>query len=1495
MTTLAEASVQVVADNDGFDRRLVQQIEDAGGAADRASRTLGRRLGATLGEQMGQSLARSTRNLQAPLSRLRGSFDQLTRSLSRTLDPASRSTLTLARNLGRVQGAAQAAGRTVQTLGDAVTTTVEVGRDGMRLLAAGINQVGVSASEANTRAFRLGQTLNQVGTRVRGVFEGLPSTLSDIGSGLSRAHTSLTRMSQTLARVGAVGVASLGAVGAALLALPAVASLAATTAAGAFGTGIAAIGIIAAAQSEEVQEEFTTLGERIVEIFTGISGPIERALSSLASDLTGLFDDLAPNFERSFATLGPALEGFFSDITGSLRSLGPLSETASDAFAELLEVLGPALAGSVERLATSLDALFRASDPDFFADTVVFIVDFTAALIDLITWLSQARAGLADDLAPAARALEPLVSGLAEGLRIAGEAALEFGGAFLDAAVPAVAELEPLMADLGTAFEVAGGLIAGVLDDLTPVLDALQPFVEGFVEGFQQARDVIIGFFSELLGELGPVEGALESFAEWLGENEELVRLLGVAVGSVVGVLVTYRAAALAASIASGLFSTAVRGVGVAIRSIPVIGWIITAIGLLIVVVQQLWERSETFRDVVTGAWEQVSSVLERVWEDIQEIFEAFGEAWDRLVEASQADTGIGRVWEGIQDAVTTAWEVIQPIFDQIGETWDFLVGLLTGDRSLADAGELIGSYFENLGTIGENIAGFLIRQLERVPGLVLDALGFLGDTVAPWLIEQLAELPGLAAEGLGELAEFIGGWFSDLPDRIAELVGATDGWLPWLSDLAGEATERLQGLGESIAEYIQTIPDIIAENVDPEAVLEWLREAPGRIVEFMSEYGPQILRGLAIALGIVVAGIPALFAGLLASILFVLGVIAYELLQWAASAFTAMMERAGQAVGEGISSLVEWFQGLPDRLLGAVAGLTGRLVAWGAGAVTSLRTALTTRINALQTWWRTTWEGIFGGVRTLWNNFITWAGGAAGRLRDAIMGPISTLSRRMVSAFNSARQGIQRAWAAVRSAVATPIEWVVNTVYNQWIRGVWGRVVDKFGGSRLPEYTVKFAKGGVFPGYTPGRDVHAVPMAAFSGGESVLRPEVTRAWGARTTHWLNKLARSGGVGAVRRALAMLFGGYNPFTGSQVPRMSGGGRGGGGFAQRFASGGIVNSIGGAGADAWKWLTARTDDFADGMLDFLLDPKGTLQAIFNQIVNLGKMPGGGTAWGELIKRLPRKIIDMIVERAKELFAFDGDWTGVGGSVGGRLGAALAFAKAQAGKPYVWGGVGPRGYDCSGFISAIHNVIVGKRPYSRRYTTHPFTGSSFGGFRRGVPSPFMIGVTHANVGHMAGTLLRTNVESRGSAGVVVGPRARGWNNSLFTHRYGLSGAANPRSTRMDGEGILYDTGGWLQPGISLLGNFTRKPESIRTWAQEKNVSRMVKLLQDRVPLRGEPLVPESRRNEFARMLSREGLAVGAGTIVNAPITLNAPFADPELVAARVVDRLVQKAGV
>lgn len=111
-----------------------------------------------------------------------------------------------------------------------------------------------------------------------------------------------------------------------------------------------------------------------------------------------------------------------------------------------------------------------------------------------------------------------------------------------------------------------------------------------------------------------------------------------------------------------------------------------------------------------------------------------------------------------------------------------------------------------------------------------------------------------------------------------------------------------------------------------------------------------------------------------------------------------------------------------------------------------------------------------------------------------------------------------------------------------------------------------------------------------------------------------------------------------------------------------------------------------------------------------------------------------------------------------------GRALGFAKAQVGKPYEWGGVGPHGYDCSGFMSAILNVIQGRNPYSRRGTTGTFP---WPGFSPGMGG-FAIGSTRnagGGIGHMAGSLFGVPVESRGGVGPIVGRGALSATSGMF----------------------------------------------------------------------------------------------------------------------------------
>jgi hypothetical protein len=402
-------------------------------------------------------------------------------------------------------------------------------------------------------------------------------------------------------------------------------------------------------------------------------------------------------------------------------------------------------------------------------------------------------------------------------------------------------------------------------------------------------------------------------------------------------------------------------------------------------------------------------------------------------------------------------------------------------------------------------------------------------------------------------------------------------------------------------------------------------------------------------------------------------------------------------------------------------------------------------------------------------------------------------------TAFRTAKDYIGEQWAKVRDLARKPVQYVVDVVYNSGIRGVWNSVAKAFGAPQLPKF--KFASGGIMPGYTPGKDVHRFVSPTggqleLSGGESIFRPEFTRAVGSGFVGTMNSIAKSRGSGGVKAALAPLLGG-NPRTPTDTSLRYADG----GVVQKFADGGIFGWIGkaasatlGAGTAAWNGIKKGASWLADTL-------EGSARAGVKTVVNplLSAFPGMDTGFGKLIRRMPDRIIDALFGYSKEA-----DKKGAGGVGGPRIAAALKWARTQNGLPYQWAGNGNPSWDCSGFMSAIESVIRGQKPH-RRWATMAFSGKTAPpGWVYHGNSPFRIGITNAGVGHTAGTLGKTNVESRGGDGVVVGSRARGYKDSLFNSWYGF----------MPGK---YDSGGYLQPGMNLAFNGTGRPEPVFTTAQ------------------------------------------------------------------------------
>lgn len=227
-------------------------------------------------------------------------------------------------------------------------------------------------------------------------------------------------------------------------------------------------------------------------------------------------------------------------------------------------------------------------------------------------------------------------------------------------------------------------------------------------------------------------------------------------------------------------------------------------------------------------------------------------------------------------------------------------------------------------------------------------------------------------------------------------------------------------------------------------------------------------------------------------------------------------------------------------------------------------------------------WDGISATISTVWN----W-------IDKNVFTPFKTGIGLIGTAFENIAKTIGTAWDGIKKAAAVPINFVLDTVWNKGLRSFWNDMVGTLGldDMKLPKAKlVKFADGGVMPGYTPGRDVHQFTSPtggrlALSGGEAIMRPEFTKAvGGAAGVARLNSMARNG--------------------------------------QAFADGGVFGELGNFAGDVWDNIKGA----AAVAWDFISDPGGAIQKhVIDGIINPLLGGAGDGIFGKTVGAFPGMLM------------------------------------------------------------------------------------------------------------------------------------------------------------------------------------------------------------------------------------------------------------------------------
>lgn len=415
-------------------------------------------------------------------------------------------------------------------------------------------------------------------------------------------------------------------------------------------------------------------------------------------------------------------------------------------------------------------------------------------------------------------------------------------------------------------------------------------------------------------------------------------------------------------------------------------------------------------------------------------------------------------------------------------------------------------------------------------------------------------------------------------------------------------------------------------------------------------------------------------------------------------------------------------------------------IVVWNA-----IKAFFVAAFNVFRVFFMTTWNGIRNIFSGVWNGIrnvavTTWNG-----IRNFFVGAFNGFKTFFVNTWNSIRDSFGRAFGGIKN-IARNIWNGVKSVFeggiNAVIRGVnWPiKKINGLFGINIPMLPwVQLAQGG----NTAAAAVHrgSGRVRGLAGRRADRTPA---ALSAEEHVWSGtEVARAGGHSGMRRLRKMARDGA---------------------LQGLADGGMVTST-------------SIPDIAPGA--FVVEPQvadvaeNFLRALNDRQAEALQATGGRTA------RVPR-------------FA-----------AGGAIQAGLEFARRQHGKPYIWAGVGPRGYDCSGFMSAITNVLRGEYPHRRLGNTASMPWS---GFRSGLKSAFSVGRFIGNPGHMAGTLAGRNVEAGGSPSMTkFVQNAVGADWGRFTDRFHLpevGGVFAPGG----GGGGWFDPAAWFDTVAGWLKNAT-----------------------------------------------------------------------------------------
>jgi len=756
-------------------------------------------------------------------------------------------------------------------------------------------------------------------------------------------------------------------------------------------------------------------------------------------------------------------------------------------------------------------------------------------------------------------------------------AALKSGGndtqTYMEALKRATGTTDGMAVALQVTGEHAGAANAAIKD-----IAAAAPEAGGNIKGWsevqgnfnQQLSEVVNGIKSwviELGQKLLPAATELLKFlmdaGHWLGEHSRMIGEVAKWVGIAVGAFVAWRAAMIAGQaitvawgVVMGVFNGTITASTVATKLAEAgqwlwnvaldanpIGIVIVAIGALVAGVIYAYTHFEGFRNVVNDVWEAMKLAFRWVetagvntWHALVAAFnwtkDAFNSvkdagvslwhelqsAWNSLLDVTKTVVAaIVGAWHSFTDTLSGYWTILKNAttitVSQLVSTWhSFTSAISTAwNEVIKPTFEWIGNAFEMVGKIIFAVVGTVILAQFRLfmatvhtlwDDAIHPVLNWIGD-LFHWLHDAVIKpVIGFINDAIDAWGAAVHWLYDNVTKPVMDAIGAA--W-HWVYDTAVKIVTDL--INDAIRGWATTVTWLHDNVIKPvfDAISGAFHYLYDTSVKVVTDLINDAIRGWATTTtwihdNVIVPVFNAIsdtFHWLHdTSIKVVVDLINAALAGWGAATHF-LHEQVIKPVFDGISTSFHW---LHDNVVLPVIDLIKAVIA-------DLENALHVLYDDVV---KPVFDAIGSIIRGSYDNVIKPAFEA-----------LKTGVHDVGSTFDTVVTAIGVIWDKMKALVATPINFVIDTVLNNGLFKAWDDVAGLVGLPKAPHMDlVKFADGGVMPGYTPGQDVHQFVSPTggrleLSGGEAIMRPEWTRAMGGPgAVAEMNRAARSGTLAA---------------------------------------------------------------------------------------------------------------------------------------------------------------------------------------------------------------------------------------------------------------------------------------------------------------------------------------------------------------------------------------------